>query len=162
MDENRWKGFTQSNAKISKEVGEEFSIFDGSVTGKNLELEDGKLIVQKWRFGSWPDGIDSTVNLVLRLTFDEPEPGVTIVKLIHTDIPEEDRLENHENTIGSGRPDGFLWCPNLRKISSGQGDPMSVALSRGKNPSGHGDQMSGHGDQMSGHRDPMGFFLGTR
>ncbi|KAK3200098.1 hypothetical protein Dsin_023513 [Dipteronia sinensis] len=85
-----WKGFTQSNAKISKEVGGEFSIFDGSVTGKNLELEDGKLIVQKWRFGSWPDGIDSTV----RLTFDEPEPGVTVVKLIHTDIPEEDRNGN--------------------------------------------------------------------
>ncbi|KAK3227177.1 hypothetical protein Dsin_007039 [Dipteronia sinensis] len=90
MDENRWKGFTQSNAKISKEVGGEFSIFDGSVTGKNLELEDGKLIVQKWRFGSWPDGIDSTV----RLTLDEPEPGVTVVKLIHTDIPEEDRYGN--------------------------------------------------------------------
>lgn len=61
MDENRWKGFTQSNAKISKEVGGEFSIFDGSVTGKNLELQEGKLIVQQWRFGSWPDGIVSTV-----------------------------------------------------------------------------------------------------
>ncbi|GLT38625.1 hypothetical protein SLA2020_128600 [Shorea laevis] len=90
MDENRWKGFTQSNARISKEVGGEFMIFDGSVTGRNLELQDGKLIVQKWRFGSWPDGIDSTV----RLTFDEPEPGVTTVKLTHTDVPEEDRYGN--------------------------------------------------------------------
>lgn len=61
MDENRWKGFTQSNARISKDVGGEFSIFDGSVTGKNLELQEGKLIVQQWRFGSWPDGIMSTV-----------------------------------------------------------------------------------------------------
>ncbi|KAF3442660.1 hypothetical protein FNV43_RR16576 [Rhamnella rubrinervis] len=97
MDENRWKGFTQSNAKISKEVGGEFSIFDGSVIGKNVELQEGKLIVQKWRFGSWPDGIDSTV----RLSLDEPEPGVTIVKLTHTDIPEEDRYGNStvaENT----------------------------------------------------------------
>lgn len=64
MDENRWKGFTQSNARISKEVGGEISIFDGSVSGKNLELQEGKLIVQKWRFGSWPDGIDSTVSLM--------------------------------------------------------------------------------------------------
>ncbi|XP_031103637.1 activator of 90 kDa heat shock protein ATPase homolog [Ipomoea triloba] len=97
MDENRWKGFTQSNARISKEVGGEFSIFDGSVTGTNLELQEGKLIVQKWRFGSWPDGILSTV----RLTFDEPEPGVTVVKLTHTDVPEEDRYGNEtvvENT----------------------------------------------------------------
>nr|GMD90546.1 activator of 90 kDa heat shock protein ATPase homolog [Ipomoea batatas] len=97
MDENRWKGFTQSNARISREVGGEFSIFDGSVSGTNLELQEGKLIVQKWRFGSWPDGIHSTV----RLSFDEPEPGVTMIKLIHTDVPEEDRYGNEtvvENT----------------------------------------------------------------
>lgn len=90
MDENRWKGFTQSNARISKEVGGEFSIFDGSVTGRNVELQEGKLIVQQWRFGSWPDGIHSTV----KLTLDEPEPGLTVVKLTHTDVPEEDRYGN--------------------------------------------------------------------
>ncbi|KAI7729462.1 hypothetical protein M8C21_020369 [Ambrosia artemisiifolia] len=97
MDENRWKGFTQSNAKISKEVGGEISIFDGSVTGTNVELQEGKLIVQKWRFGSWPDGVYSTVRLVL----EEPEPGVTVVKLTQTDVPEEDRYGNStvvENT----------------------------------------------------------------
>ncbi|KAG2246051.1 hypothetical protein Bca52824_085679 [Brassica carinata] len=88
MDENRWKGFTQSNAKISRDVTGEISVFDGSVTGMNVELEEGKLIVQKWRFGSWPDGLDSTVTI----TFEEPEPGVTIVNLTHTDIPEEDRV----------------------------------------------------------------------
>ncbi|XVE61278.1 hypothetical protein DITRI_Ditri06bG0026900 [Diplodiscus trichospermus] len=90
MDENRWKGFTQSNTRISKEVGGQISIFDGSVTGSNLELQEAKLIVQRWRFGSWPDGIDSTVRLV----FDEPEPGFTIIKLTHTDVPEEDRYGN--------------------------------------------------------------------
>lgn len=97
MDENRWKGFTQSNAKINKQVGGEFSIFDGSVTGTNAELQEGKLIVQKWRFGNWPDGVYSTV----KLTFEEPEPGVTIIKLIQTDVPEEDRYGNEtvvENT----------------------------------------------------------------
>ncbi|CAB4320354.1 unnamed protein product [Prunus armeniaca] len=61
MDENRWKVFSQSNAKISKE-----------------------------RFGSWPDGIDSTV----RFTLEEPEPRLTVVKLTHSDIPEEDRYGN--------------------------------------------------------------------
>nr|AAM53279.1 unknown protein [Arabidopsis thaliana]AAN15364.1 unknown protein [Arabidopsis thaliana] len=90
MDENRWKGFTQSNAKISKDVNGPISVFDGSVTGINLELEEGKLIVQKWRFGSWPDGLDSTVKIV----FEEPQPGVTIVNLTHTDVPEEDRYGN--------------------------------------------------------------------
>ncbi|MBA0814696.1 hypothetical protein Gohar_020507 [Gossypium harknessii] len=90
MDENRWKGFTQSNARISKDVGGQFSIFDGSVTGINLELQEGKLIAQRWRFGSWSDGIDSTVRLV----FNEPEPGVTVIKLTHSDVPEEDRYGN--------------------------------------------------------------------
>ena len=28
----------------------------------------------------------------MRLTFEEPESGVTIVKLTQTDVPEEDRL----------------------------------------------------------------------
>ncbi|KAI4371278.1 hypothetical protein MLD38_019533 [Melastoma candidum] len=65
MDENRWKG-------------------------SNVELQEGKLIVQKWRFGSWPDGFVSTVKLV----FEELEPGVTMVRLTHTDIPEEDRYGN--------------------------------------------------------------------
>ncbi|KAK1397677.1 Aha1 domain-containing protein [Heracleum sosnowskyi] len=97
MDENRWKGFTQSNAKISKEVGGEFMIFDGAVTGTNVELQEGKLIAQKWRFGNWPDGLHSMV----RLTLDEPEPGTTVVNLIQTDVPEEDRYGNStvvENT----------------------------------------------------------------
>ncbi|XP_057982824.1 uncharacterized protein LOC131167838 [Malania oleifera] len=90
MDENRWKGFTQSNAKISREVGGEFSIFDGSVTGMNVELQEAKLILQKWRFASWVDGVFSMV----RLAFDEPEPGVTVIKLTQTDVPEEDRYGN--------------------------------------------------------------------
>ncbi|VVB08190.1 unnamed protein product [Arabis nemorensis] len=42
-----------------------------------MELEEGKLIVQKWRFGSWPDGLDSTV----KIAFDEPEPEVILLTL---------------------------------------------------------------------------------
>ncbi|KAJ9543791.1 hypothetical protein OSB04_023498 [Centaurea solstitialis] len=106
MDDNRWKGFTQSNARISKEVGGEISIFDGAVTGTNMELQEGKLIVQKWRFGSWPDGLHSTAPQLdrksqVRLVLEEPEPGVTVVKLTQTDVPEEDRYGNStvvENT----------------------------------------------------------------
>lgn len=30
--------------------------------------------------------------LQVRLTLDEPEPGTTVVNLIQTDVPEEDRL----------------------------------------------------------------------
>lgn len=36
----------------------------------------------------------SMICLVLqvRLTMEEPEPGLTVVKLNHVDVPEEDRL----------------------------------------------------------------------
>ncbi|KAG5006592.1 hypothetical protein JHK82_024535 [Glycine max] len=86
MDENRWKGFTQSNARNIKEVGGEFSIFDGSMTGTNLELQEAKLIVQRWRFGSWNDGVQSTcdnviicvVHLQVRLMFEEPDELVLL------------------------------------------------------------------------------------
>ncbi|CAL5001713.1 unnamed protein product [Urochloa decumbens] len=100
MDENRWKGFTQSNARISREVGGEFSLFDGSINGINEELQEGKLIAQKWRFGSWPDGLYSSVRLV----FDEPESGVTIIKLKQTDVPMEDKyvfITHHVIAFGS-------------------------------------------------------------
>ncbi|KAJ3679573.1 hypothetical protein LUZ60_017584 [Juncus effusus] len=90
MDENRWKGFTQSNARIEREVGGRFSLFDGSIEGVHEELKEGELIVQKWRFGSWPDGVLSTV----RLDFDEPEPGLTVVNLTQTNVPEEDKYGN--------------------------------------------------------------------
>ncbi|KAJ7570471.1 hypothetical protein O6H91_01G121200 [Diphasiastrum complanatum] len=90
LDEKRWKGFTQSNAQVSKEVGGAFSIFDGAATGVNQQLEENKLIVQKWRFNSWNDGHYSTVCI----TFEEPEIGVTILKLTQTDVPEEDRYGN--------------------------------------------------------------------
>ncbi|KAI4365433.1 hypothetical protein MLD38_021417 [Melastoma candidum] len=79
-----------SNTRISREVGGEITVFDGSVTGSNVELQEGKLIVQKWRFGNWPDGVVSTV----KLAFEEPEPGVTVIRLTHSDIPEEDRYDN--------------------------------------------------------------------
>ncbi|KAH9323871.1 hypothetical protein KI387_018510 [Taxus chinensis] len=90
MDENRWKGFTQSSAKISREIGGEFSLFDGAVMGVNQDLQQDRLIVQKWRFGSWPDGLFSTVTIA----FEESEVGITVVKLIQTDVPEEDRFGN--------------------------------------------------------------------
>lgn len=70
LDENRWRGFTQSKAAISKEVGGPFSLFDGSITGNNVELQEDRLIKQTWRFGSWPDGLNSNVSY---LFFSNPQ-----------------------------------------------------------------------------------------
>ncbi|GJP32591.1 hypothetical protein CLOM_g17208 [Closterium sp. NIES-68] len=90
MDEKRWMAFTQSKAKVSTDVGGTFSLFDGSVTGVNQRLQENKLIMQKWRFSSWPDGHYSTVCI----TLEEPQVGDTILRLTQTNVPEEDRFGN--------------------------------------------------------------------
>lgn len=62
-DANKVSGFTGSQAKLSNEVGSEFELFGGSVKGIQEELEEGKRIVQKWRFTSWPEGHYSIVEM---------------------------------------------------------------------------------------------------
>ncbi|QCD99913.1 hypothetical protein DEO72_LG7g1200 [Vigna unguiculata] len=55
-----------------------------------MKLKEGKLIVQRWRFGSWLDRIQS----MIRIVFEEPEGGVIVVKLTHSDVSEEDEYGN--------------------------------------------------------------------
>lgn len=53
-----WKHsrLTESKTTISRQVGGKFSVFDGGLSGVNLELVPDKKIVQSWRLGEWPDG----------------------------------------------------------------------------------------------------------
>ena len=74
---------TQSPARASARVGGAFTAWDGYITGKNLELEPGKRIVQSWRTTEFPaDAPDSRVEIRL-------EPATTGTRLIlkHTLIP---------------------------------------------------------------------------
>ncbi len=43
-----WSG---EEAVMSTEPGSEFSMFDESIAGRNLEFEENKKIVQEWYFG---------------------------------------------------------------------------------------------------------------
>jgi activator of HSP90 ATPase len=87
----RIMAFTQSPATFEAGPNGKFSMFDGSVHGENVELVPGEKIVQKWRFGNWEDGVYSTVTM----TFKQPEPGNTILTLVQTGIPAEDKFGNH-------------------------------------------------------------------
>ena len=40
-----WSG---EPAEMSTEPGSEFSLWDGSITGKNVEFDPGKKIIQQW------------------------------------------------------------------------------------------------------------------
>ena len=75
-----WSG---EPAEMSTEPGSEFSLWEGSITGKNLEFEEGKKIVQQWYFGEQPEPSIVTIKL------HEHKAG-TSVELKHTNIPDED------------------------------------------------------------------------
>lgn len=88
VDVNRVRAYAGSDAKISSEKGGTFSLFGGSVTGENLEVEPGKKLIQKWRFNSWPKDVYSTVSM----EFIQKDSKV-VLKLKQTGIP-SDELEH--------------------------------------------------------------------
>jgi len=75
-----WSG---EEAEMSTEPGSEFSLWDGSIAGKNLEFVDGKKIVQQWYFGDQQE--DSIVTIILH-----PHASGTSAELRHTNIPDQD------------------------------------------------------------------------
>jgi len=86
MDAKKHSKLTESKAKVSREIGGSFSIFEGALSGKNIELIQDKKIVQTWRGDgeNWPKGYYSTITLIL-----EPNDKGTLIKFSHVDIPEE-------------------------------------------------------------------------
>jgi activator of HSP90 ATPase len=75
-----WSG---EPAEMSTEPGTEFSLFDGSIEGKNLEFEENKKIVQEWYFGE-EEETPSIVTIKLH-----PHADGTSVELRHNNIPDE-------------------------------------------------------------------------
>jgi len=85
MDSKIHSKFTEGKAKISREIGGSYSVFEGDLTGKNVELIPDKKIVQTWRSEgeNWPKGYYSTITINL-----EPVDSGTLIKFTHVDIPE--------------------------------------------------------------------------
>jgi len=75
--------WTGSPAEMSEVVGSEFSLWDSSIAGINLEFETGKKLVQQWFFGDQEE--DSIVTIKLH----EHKNG-TSAEVRQTNIPDED------------------------------------------------------------------------
>lgn len=73
--------WTGDLVEIDPQVGGEFSLWDGSINGKFLELEPSKKIVQEWYFG------EDTPSIVT-IKLHEHKKG-TSFEVNHTNIPEE-------------------------------------------------------------------------
>ncbi|RFS22792.1 ATPase [Chitinophaga silvatica] len=76
--------WTGEVAVMSTEPGSEFSLWEDSIVGRNLEFEEGKKIVQEWYFGEEGEENPSIVTIKLH-----PSPKGTDVELRHTNIPDD-------------------------------------------------------------------------
>ena len=90
-----WSG---DPAEMSTEPGSEFSLWEGSIVGKNISFEPGKKIVQQWYFGELEPA--SIVTIILHA-----HKQGTSAELRHSNIPDEeyDAITNgwNESYFGS-------------------------------------------------------------
>jgi uncharacterized protein YndB with AHSA1/START domain len=76
--------------------GEQFSAFDGRITGRHVELAPGTRVVQAWRFPEWAPGVYSVVRL--ELDADPADDTRTRIVLEQHGYPDgADALGCHEN-----------------------------------------------------------------
>jgi activator of HSP90 ATPase len=75
--------WTGEKAEMTPEPGAEFSLWEGSIVGKNLEFEEGKKIVQQWYFGDQKEESIVTIKL-------HEHPQGTSMEVRQTNIPDED------------------------------------------------------------------------
>lgn len=73
--------WTGEAAEMSTDPGSEFSLWEGSIVGKNLEFDEGKKIVQQWYFDGQPEPSIVTIKL-------HADKNATSVELKHTNIPD--------------------------------------------------------------------------
>jgi uncharacterized protein YndB with AHSA1/START domain len=66
--------------------GSAFSAFGGHITGRQVELVPGKLVVQAWRAKTWPTGVYSIARFELR---PEGQGEKTRLVFDHDGFPED-------------------------------------------------------------------------
>ena len=66
MDSDKHSRLTGSIVRIDRNIGSEFSVYDGDIQGANLELLPNERIVQSWRYSDWPEGHYSKATFSLR------------------------------------------------------------------------------------------------
>jgi activator of HSP90 ATPase len=89
VDPKKHSEFTGSEATGKPLVGGKFTAWDGYISGKFLELEEGKRVVQEWTSTDFPEGAPHSR---LELTFREVPKGTEIV-MVHSNVPKDQEDE---------------------------------------------------------------------
>jgi uncharacterized protein YndB with AHSA1/START domain len=93
-----WKALTDPDmiddwgagkAKMSEQVGFEFSLWGGDIHGKNIEVVPGKKLKQEWEAGEWES--PSILTITLNQTGKTAE-----IELLHENIPDSEAPEIEE------------------------------------------------------------------
>ena len=102
MDEKKIAAFTGSKVTMSTKVNGKFNVFDGYCHGYNVELIEGKRIVQAWHFAEdgWPDDHFSICTFELEDTGNK-----TKLRFLQTNVP-----EHKVNSLKEGWKE-FYWDP---------------------------------------------------
>ncbi|HBL76913.1 MAG: ATPase [Bacteroidetes bacterium GWF2_42_66] len=88
--------WTGEDAIMEEKSGTEFSLWDGSITGLNMEFVKDSKIVQEWFFGEEEEKSIVTIKL------HRDKKGTTM-EVLHTNIPDE----AYENIVEGWQEDYF-------------------------------------------------------
>jgi activator of HSP90 ATPase len=83
LDSKQFSTFSGMPAEINREAGGKFSLFNGHIIGRNLELVPNQRVVQGWRVVTWEEGIYSIVRFELKA-----QGAGTHLVFDHTGFPE--------------------------------------------------------------------------
>jgi activator of HSP90 ATPase len=109
LDSKHHKAITVGHpATISAKEGSKFTVYDGYITGKNLQLIKDELIVQSWRGSDWSKkDADSTFIML----FEQKGKDV-IIHMTHANLPDK-----HADDIKQGWID-YYWKPWKKYLST--------------------------------------------
>jgi activator of HSP90 ATPase len=101
INARKHRAFTGAGATCGARVGGKFTAWDGYISGKILELDLGKRIVQEWRTTEWPEGAPPSQ---LDLSFKKKGNG-TVISMIHSRVPAEQAAAYRKGWID------YYWNP---------------------------------------------------
>src|SRR5579872_1083040 len=92
LDSKSHSAMTGGKAKMSKKVGAEISAWDGYITGRNIELVQGKRITQSWRSAEFDEGDEDSI---ITVTLAPLKEGARLT-LHHAKVPDSQKSYEKE------------------------------------------------------------------
>jgi uncharacterized protein YndB with AHSA1/START domain len=100
-DSKKHSSATGSKASVSSRAGAKFTAFEGMLSGQNLIVVPGRMIVQRWRAAHWKK---TELDSILILEFSRTAKGGRI-DLVHVNVPDHDYVG-----VSRGWPK-YYWKP---------------------------------------------------